>query len=63
MNEQLLRYLVIPMAQIGAIIGVMLLCVMYLVLWERKLIAFMQVRMGPMRVGYHGLLQPLADVL
>ncbi len=59
MNEQLLRYLVIPMAQIGAIIGVMLLCVMYLVLWERKLIAFMQVRMGPMRVGYHGLLQPL----
>ncbi len=62
MNEQLLRYLVIPMAQIAAIVGVMLLCVMYLVLWERKLIAFMQVRMGPMRVGYHGLLQPVADV-
>jgi NADH-quinone oxidoreductase subunit H len=51
------------MMQIAAIIGVMLLCVMYLVLWERKLIAFMQVRMGPMRVGYHGLLQPIADVL
>jgi NADH-quinone oxidoreductase subunit H len=50
------------MAQIATIVGVMLGCVMYLVLWERKLIAFMQVRMGPMRVGYHGLLQPLADV-
>ncbi len=62
MNEQWLQYLVVPMIQIAAIVGVMLLCVMYLVLWERKLIAFMQVRMGPMRVGYHGLLQPLADV-
>jgi len=62
MNEQLWQYLVVPMAQIAMIVGVMLGCVMYLVLWERKLIAFMQVRMGPMRVGYHGLLQPLADV-
>lgn len=30
---------------------------------ERKLIADMQVRMGPMRVGKHGILQPVADVL
>ena len=63
MKEQLIQYLAVPMLQIAAIIGVMLLCVMYLVLWERKLIAFMQVRMGPMRVGYHGLLQPIADVV
>jgi NADH-quinone oxidoreductase subunit H len=62
MNEQIWQYLVVPMAQIATIVGIMLGCVMYLVLWERKLIAFMQVRMGPMRVGYHGLLQPLADV-
>ncbi len=30
---------------------------------ERKILADLQVRMGPMRVGYHGLLQPIADVL
>ncbi len=30
---------------------------------ERKILADLQVRMGPMRVGYHGILQPIADVL
>ena len=35
----------------------------YLVLVERKVLADMQVRLGPMRVGPHGLLQPIADAL
>ncbi len=35
----------------------------YIVLAERKLLADFQVRLGPMRVGPHGILQPLADAL
>lgn len=35
----------------------------YIVLVERKLLADFQVRLGPMRVGPHGILQPLADAL
>jgi NADH-quinone oxidoreductase subunit H len=35
----------------------------YIVLVERKVLADFQVRLGPMRVGPHGLLQPIADAL
>jgi NADH-quinone oxidoreductase subunit H len=41
----------------------LLLSVAYLTLWERKLIGWMQVRIGPNRVGPMGLLQPIADGL
>jgi NADH-quinone oxidoreductase subunit H len=39
-----------------------ILCVAYLTYWERKMIGFMHVRLGPNRVGFRGLLQPFADV-
>lgn len=51
------------LALIAAIILVFPLVAGYLVLLERKVLADFQVRLGPMRVGPYGLLQPLADAL
>src|SRR5437762_12710028 len=49
------------LAFIVAIVVPLLLCVAYLTLWERKLIGWIQIRIGPNRVGPAGLLQPLPD--
>src|SRR5438034_9207611 len=49
------------LAFIVAIVVPLLLCVAYLTLWERKLIGWIQIRIGPNRVGPFGLLQPIAD--
>ncbi len=49
--------------KIFALVVPLMLCVAYLTLWERKAIAFTQVRPGPNRVGPLGLLQPVADAL
>jgi NADH-quinone oxidoreductase subunit H len=55
--------LVWNLAKIIAIIAPIMGCVAYLTLAERKVIGYMQVRIGPNRVGYYGLLQPIADGL
>lgn len=49
--------------KIAVVLGVGLLHVAYATYFERKVIGHMQVRLGPMRVGPHGLLQPIADGL
>lgn len=51
------------LVKIVAIVLPLMIGVAYLTLAERKVIGFMQVRIGPNRVGYWGLLQPLADGL
>ncbi|HET6756447.1 MAG TPA: NADH-quinone oxidoreductase subunit NuoH [Burkholderiales bacterium] len=53
----------ITLAQIIAVVVTLLLSVAYLTLAERKVIGYMQVRIGPNRVGFKGLLQPIADVV
>jgi len=49
--------------KIVAIVVPLLLMVAYLTYWERRLIGWMHIRLGPNRVGYMGLLQPIADAL
>lgn len=51
----------IILIEIVVLFAVIMLHVAYATYFERKIIGHMQVRMGPMRVGWHGLLQPIAD--
>ena len=48
---------------VGALLGFLSLVVMALTWAERKALARIQMRMGPMRVGFHGTLQPIADTI
>lgn len=54
---------VMTVAMIVVVFGTVLLHVAYLTYFERKVLGHMQDRLGPMEVGYHGLLQPIADGL
>ena len=49
--------------KIVAIVIPLMVSVAYLTYFERRVIGFMQGRLGPNRVGYFGLLQPIADAL
>src|SRR6478609_2077022 len=63
MDAVLNHWLFTPILVTIAIVGLFPLVAGYIVLVERKVLADFQVRLGPMRVGPHGLLQPLADAL
>jgi len=52
---------VVSLAGIIAIVAPLMGAVAYLTLWERKMIGWIQIRIGPNRVGPLGLLQPIAD--
>ena len=63
MNEFLFQYafLIVPIIKIAILVFAVLTVDAYLTWLERKVIAHIQARWGPHRVGPHGLLQPLAD--
>jgi len=63
MVDQLINHLVWPIVYILCITIPLILAVAMFVYWERKVIGWMHVRMGPNKIGPFGLLQAFADVV
>ena len=62
-NQTTINYVIWPFLQIGAVVTAVAFWAAYASYLERKISAFMQARLGPMRVGPWGLLQPIADAV
>jgi NADH-quinone oxidoreductase subunit H len=60
---EMLRFVLVVLFKIVVVLLPLILSVAYFTYWERKILAWMHVRMGPNRVGWKGLLQPFADVI
>jgi NADH-quinone oxidoreductase subunit H len=58
----ILEIVIITLIKVVVVVGTMLVSVAYLVYFERKVSAWAQNRIGPNRVGWHGALQPFADL-
>src|SRR5208283_436014 len=56
-------FIVITLVKTAVVFAVLLTTLAYLQWVERKVIAHIQVRPGPYRVGPHGLFQPVADIV
>lgn len=63
MLDQLIHQLVVPILYILAIVLPLVLAVAMFVYWERKVLGWMHVRMGPNKIGPFGVLQAFADVV
>jgi NADH-quinone oxidoreductase subunit H len=57
----LIQNIIIPLILIGIVFGALSAAVALMIYAERKVSAFIQVRLGPMRVGPYGILQSVAD--
>ncbi|MDP2056364.1 MAG: NADH-quinone oxidoreductase subunit H, partial [Thiobacillus sp.] len=63
MDWAAIQTVVWTLVKILALVVPLMLGVAYLTYAERKIIGWMQVRIGPNRVGFQGLLQPIADAV